>query len=112
MKWRLAVPLLSLLVWGFILACNDGFMPSQPVQASFTAGERTGFGFNGTASGFPTGAVRLTGGGSYVPITASNAASSDTKVVSSGGFDCDETISQGPLNGCQEDQGVRWDTAQ
>jgi hypothetical protein len=112
MESRIAVPLLSLLVWGSILACNDGFMPNKLTEASFSAGERTGFGFNGTAAGFPTGAVRLTGGGSYVPSTATNTASSDTKAVSSGGFDCDLTVSQGPLNGCQKDQGVRWDTAQ
>jgi hypothetical protein len=33
-------------------------------------------------------------------------------VVSSGGFDCSLTIAQGPLLGCQQGEGVRWDTAQ
>jgi hypothetical protein len=36
----------------------------------------------------------------------------ETSVVSSGGFDCSATVAQGPLNGCQTGQGVRWDTAQ
>jgi hypothetical protein len=112
MTSRVAVPLLSLLVWGMVLACSDGFTPTNPVEASLNAGARSGFGFNGNASGFPTGAVRLTGGGSYVPGTASNTVGAKTTAVSSGGFDCDLTISQGPLTGCQQGQGVRWDTAQ
>jgi hypothetical protein len=33
-------------------------------------------------------------------------------VVSSGGFDCTDPVAQGPLAGCQRDEGVRWDTAQ
>jgi len=71
-----------------------------------------GFGFNGTASGFPTGAVFLTGGGSYHAATASNTVPSETEVVSAGGFRCTKGVAQGPLSGCATGQGVRWDTAQ
>ena len=113
MKSRVAVPLLCLLIWMGVLACTDGVVPTDAVDASFSAGGRSGFGFNGNASGFPTGAVRLTGGGSYDPTTASNVIPTETTVVvSSGGFDCDETVAQGLLAGCQAGEGVRWDTAQ
>jgi len=112
MTSRVAVPLLCLLVWIGVLACNDGIMPTDPAAASFTAGGRAAFGFNGNASGFPTGAVRLTGGGSYDPATASNIVPTETSVVSSGGFDCTAPVAQGPLAGCQRGEGVRWDTAQ
>jgi hypothetical protein len=70
------------------------------------------FGFNGTVSGFATGAVRITGGGAY------DLASSF--VHSAGGFRCLEDVRQGPLSAsinpndpgpCLEDEGVRWDTA-
>ena len=112
MTSRVAVPLLCLLVWIGVLACSNGVMPTDPAAASFTAGGRAAFGFNGNASGFPTGAVRLTGGGSYDPATASNIVPTETSVVSSGGFDCTDPVAQGPLAGCQRDEGVRWDTAQ
>ena len=71
-----------------------------------------GFGFNGTVSGFPTGAVRLTGGGSYDPATATNTLDAETVVASAGGFDCAESVAQGPLAGCVAGEGVRWDTVQ
>ena len=112
MKSRVAVPLLCLLIWMGVLACSDGMIPTDTREASFSAGGRSGFGFSGNARGFPTGAVRLTGGGSYSVETASNVVPSETSVVSSGGFDCSETVAQGPLTGCQAGQGVRWDTAQ
>ena len=58
-------------------ACNDD--SSAPAGASYSAsglaasstagGAREGFGFNGTVSGFPTGAVFLTGGGSFDAAT-------------------------------------------
>jgi hypothetical protein len=109
---RIAAPLLCLLVFT-ALACSDGTTPTGPAAAaSLTAGGRAAFGFNGNASGFPTGAVRLTGGGSYNPGTASNTVPSETSAVSSGGFDCTTTVAQGPLAGCQAGEGVRWDTAQ
>ena len=112
MTSRVAIPLLCLFVWIVVLACSDGIIPTDPVEASFKAGGRAAFGFNGIASGAPTGAVHLTGGGSYDPSTASNTVPGETSVVSSGGFDCTATVAQGPLSGCQEGEGVRWDTAQ
>jgi hypothetical protein len=82
-------------------------------QYSRSGARRVGFGFNGTASGFPIGAVFLTGGGSYDPATASNAANdTTTDVKSGGGFRCIDGVGQGPLNHCLTDEGVRWDTAQ
>ncbi|HEU5305269.1 MAG TPA: hypothetical protein VFU40_11540 [Gemmatimonadales bacterium] len=110
--FRVAVPLLCLLVSVVVFACGDGIIPTDPVEASFTAGGRAAFGFNGNASGAPTGAVHINGGGSYDPATASNTVPSETSVVSRGGFDCTATVAQGPLAGCQEGEGVRWDTAQ
>jgi hypothetical protein len=65
---------------------------------------QTGFGFNAREiSGFPNGAVSLTGGGAFNP---------GTKFVhSAGGFRCTEDVSgMVPLNGCLAGQGVRWDT--
>jgi hypothetical protein len=73
-----------------------------------------GFGFNAeNIRGFPTGAVRLTGGGAY---------GLDTGFVNSaGGFRCLEDVKQGPLSvsinpddpgQCLAGQGVRWDTAE
>jgi len=86
----------------------------QPdLSAAFaSAGGRHGFGFNGTASGFPTGAVFLTGGGSYEAASASNTVPSETRVASGGGFRCIAGVTQGPLSGCAAGEGVRWDTAQ
>jgi hypothetical protein len=76
------------------------------VPAAFAAsGSQTGFGFNAEdISGAPTGAVRLTGGGAFNPETGF--------VHSGGGFRCIRTVGQGPLEGCLEGQGVRWDTAE
>jgi len=73
---------------------------------------RVGFGFNGTASGFPTGEVFLTGGGSYDRFA--------NRVASGGGFRCLADVLQGPLSTsinsddvgpCLAGEGVRWDTA-
>ena len=64
-----------------------------------------GFGFNARGiSGFPTGEVRLTGGGAYNPDTGF--------VHSAGGFRCTEDVAQGPLTGCLAGEGVRWDTVE
>lgn len=103
------------------VGCVDG--PTSPTSQSATRGTSTpaelalkagkkGFGFYGTARGFPTGAVILTGGGSYQAATASNTVPSETEVVSGEGFRCTEGVAQGPLSGCVAGQGVRWDTAQ
>jgi hypothetical protein len=69
------------------------------------AGGHVGFGFNATdIRGFPTGAARLTGGGSYDPGTGF--------VKSAGGFRCTNDVGQGPLAGCLTGEGVRWDTVE
>jgi hypothetical protein len=108
-----SVPLsISLLGLSLLLGCGEGSTPTEAVRPTFRAGGRAGFGFKGEAKGFPTGAVRLTGGGSYDASTASNIVPTVTSVASGGGFDCTEPVGQGPLAGCQKDQGVRWDTAQ
>jgi hypothetical protein len=56
----------------------------------------SGFGFNGSVKGFPAGEVRLTGGGSFDPATASNTVPIETSVASAGGFDCTAAVAQGP----------------
>jgi hypothetical protein len=102
-------------------ACADqapaptGLTPTRDVARSTITGPKTdghAFGFNGTASGFPTGSVFLTGGGSYDAATANNTVPRDTRAVSSGGFRCSNAVAQGPLAGCLKDEGVRWDTVQ
>lgn len=104
---------LAVFALAAVIACNqDSMAPSQTSHSNLAVHGRSGFGFNGTASGFPTGAVRLTGGGSYDASTASNTVPTETSVSSAGGFDCTTTIAQGLLSGCQAGQGVRWDTSQ
>lgn len=72
-----------------------------PVAA---AAEKAGFGFNATeVQGFRTGAVAISGGGAFDPLTGF--------VHSGGGFSCLEDVGQGPLTGCLAGEGVRWDTA-
>jgi hypothetical protein len=93
------------------IAASESSRPA-PSAAQASAGGNQGFGFNGTASGFPTGSVFLTGGGSYDPATASNAVSTGTFAHSGGGFRCTTGVAQGPINGCAAGEGVRWDTAQ
>jgi hypothetical protein len=86
-----AVSLLGLL-------CILAFSSSAAAQA------KNAFGFNSAnISGFPTGAVELTGGGAY--------DLADNFVHSGGGFRCTSAVAQGPLTGCLRGQGVRWDTA-
>ena len=75
------------------------------VVPASAAGGHIGFGFNATGiSGFPHGAARLTGGGSYDPTSGF--------VKSAGGFRCTSDVGQGPLSGCLSGQGVRWDTVE
>jgi len=109
------------VVIGIAAACNDPATTPTSQTAAYQlggaaaearAGGLVGFGFNGTASGFPTGAVFLTGGGSFDPASASNTVPTDTRVVSNGGFRCTAGIAQGPLSGCATGEGVRWDTRQ
>lgn len=111
--------LVALVAFG--AACSDHSKDPAGPPASYSAaglsaagggGARQGFGFNGTVSGFPTGKVFLTGGGSFDASTASNVVPTETDVKSGGGFRCLAAVAQGPLAGCAEGQGVRWDTAQ
>lgn len=108
-----ALSLLPLLGLALALACSDGANPTDAPHPAFEAGGRGGFSLNGDASGFPTGAVRLTGGGSFDPTTASNTVPTEAAVASTGGgFSCIAPVGQGPLTGCAAGEGVRWDTAQ
>jgi hypothetical protein len=106
--------LFALLGASLALGCSDGTSPTDAVRPAFKTGGRSGFGFNGSVSGFPTGEVRLTGGGSFDPATANDIVPTPTSVASAGGFDCTRAIAvgQGPLGGCGDDEGVRWDTEQ
>jgi hypothetical protein len=95
------VPLLLTFLGALVPAAS---VVAQPPQA--------GFGFNGSVSGFPTGAVNVTGGGAFgLPDF----------VHSAGGFSCLADVKQGPLSisvnpndpgPCLAGQGVRWDTAE
>ena len=95
---------------------NAPTIPVSPTLAQSASlasrSSNQGFGFNGEASGFPTGVVRLTSGGSFDATTASNTVPTETRVNSGGGFRCTDAVAQGPLNGCAAGEGVRWDTAQ
>jgi hypothetical protein len=100
MRTHWKVPVLVTFVGTVVLATP---VVAQPPQGAF--------GFNGAVSGFPTGAVSVTGGGAYDLATGF--------VNSAGGFSCLADVLQGPLsmsknpNGpCLAGQGVRWDTAE
>jgi hypothetical protein len=113
---RRTIPLPLFLAAGvLVLGCADpqtAPTSSASTRANVASSGRVGFGFNGTVSGFPTGEVRLTGGGSYALATATNEPDAVTTVKSAGGFDCVASIAQGPLAGCAAGEGVRWDTVQ
>jgi hypothetical protein len=114
--YRSTAGALALLTLALASGCTDSdTTPVAPAQATLSlgaGGSNQGFGFNGSASGFPTGAVTLTGGGAFDAATASNTVPSETTVHSAGGFSCTGAVAQGPLSGCAEGEGVRWDTAQ
>ena len=89
------------VVAGAVLACL-ALVAGASVSAA--ASTHTGFGFNARdIAGFPTGHVRLTGGGAFDATTGF--------VHSGGGFRCTADVNQGPLAGCLAGEGVRWDTA-
>jgi hypothetical protein len=93
-------------------ALSPGDIPSQVFTTAARSGGPSpdaGFGFNGVVSGFPTGKVFLSGGGTFDLATGF--------AKSSGGFSCLEDVEQGPLNvsinpddpgRCLAGQGVRW----
>jgi hypothetical protein len=93
-----------------LLTFLDTLLLATPLAAQPPQGA---FGFNGAVSGFPTGAVSVTGGGAYDLATGF--------VHSAGGFSCLEDVEQGPLSmsinpddpgPCLAGEGVRWDTAE
>lgn len=100
----------------FVPYTADYFFYKEATGASAANGKeaKIGFGFNARLiSGFPHGAVFLTGGGAYDLATGF--------VHSGGGFSCLEDVLQGPLSvsinpddpgPCLAGQGVRWDTAE
>jgi hypothetical protein len=74
-------------------------------STAVAGGSNVGFGFNARdIKGAPTGAVRLTGGGSFSASTGVAHAG--------GGFRCTSSVNQGPLAGCLTGEGVRWDTVE
>src|SRR5215467_4856308 len=84
---------------------------ASPVIKAIHPSPDAGFGLNGDVSGFPTGRVFVSGGGTF------DLASGFVR--SSGGFSCLEDVRQGPLSvsinpddpgPCLQRQGVRWDT--
>lgn len=98
-----------------MIACGDtrSTLTAAPESRSADLGPRRliSVAFNGEASGFPTGVVRLTGGGAFDPATA-GSTSPDVRVPNlGGGFSCVAPVDQPPLKGCAKDEGVRWDTA-
>jgi len=121
----------TLILGGLVMVgCSNPARPdstlSAPLTTTSSAGAITpasaaggnppspdaGFGFNGVVSGFPTGKVFVSGGGTF------DLASGFVR--SSGGFSCLESVGQGPLSvsinpddpgPCLAGQGVRWDTA-
>ena len=108
----------------FAAACGDGDRTSTstgltaaggepPLSTSLaSSGENRGIGFDGSAHGFPTGSVLLTGGGTFDAATAMNVIPHETRVEINGGFRCSATVAQGPLTGCLTGEGIRWDTEQ
>jgi|SRR5512143_2193978 hypothetical protein len=73
------------------------------VASSASASGKESFSFNAPViSGFPGGrAVELTGGGAYILPDFVHAG---------GSFGCTSDITAGLFTGCQNGQGVRWDT--
>ena len=70
--------------------------------AAGAAGPNTSFAFNARDITGSSGAVTLTGGGTF------NASTHPAH--SGGGFSCTSPVTSGPLAGCQTGEGVRWDS--
>jgi hypothetical protein len=90
--------------WAFLALAATAATLAFAAPALAASDSQTGFGFSASEiSGFPSGAVSLTGGGAFNPGTGF--------VHSGGGFRCTEDVAgMVPLNGCLGGQGVRWDT--
>src|SRR5689334_18199428 len=61
-------------------------------QASHSSNQSVSF--HGGASGFPTGVVRLSGGGAFDATTASNTVPAETRVHAGGEFRCTAAVAQ------------------
>ena len=104
-RMRTGFKFVSIIIASVVLAAFAfGFGSSSTAGAA----SRVGLGFNAQLSGFPTGAVTLTGGGAYDP----NGIGPDSFVHAGGGFSCTASVNQGPLTGCAAGEGVRWDTVE
>jgi hypothetical protein len=85
-----------------LLAAATLLLPTSNVHSQQATGS---FSFHAPSiSGFPSGEVFLTGGGTFDPAT--------NVVKGGGGFRCLADINQGPLAGCKAGEGIRWDTAE
>jgi hypothetical protein len=119
MRYEFACAALAAVI-ALATACGDASRSSSSPEtsralarsAATSSHSAQGLGFNGSVSGFPTGVVFLTGGGSFDIATASNVVPTDTRVSGGGGFRCTDAVAQGPLNGCAAGEGVRWDSVQ
>jgi hypothetical protein len=93
---------------GVVILSVAGLLAVVPVQSAGASGSpNVGFGFNASnISGFPTGSVALTGGGALNPDTSRGFAHAG------GSFTCTSPVDQNqpPFGGCQQGEGVRWDT--
>ena len=104
-RMRTGFKFVSIIIASVVLAAFAfGFGSSSTAGAA----SRVGLGFNAQLSGFPTGAVTLTGGGAYDP----NGIGPSSFVHAGGGFSCTASVNQGPLAGCAAGEGVRWDTVE
>jgi len=90
------------LLSAVVLGAGCGERPTSPTASlvpSFSngsSGSKHGFGFNGRASGFPTGAVFLTGGGSYNAATASNTIPARRSSIRAAAFAARAAWRRGP----------------
>jgi hypothetical protein len=91
---------------GFLAAAAVLLIAPLGSSTALAAGSTVGFGFDAPdISGFPTGAVALTGGGAF------NLSAAAGSVHAGGGFSCTQTVGQAFLAGCLQGEGVRWDAA-
>lgn len=75
------------------------------VSSALSQSANHSFAFNATSiSGFPSGEISLTGGGTYQPQSGF--------LHTGGGFRCTRDINQGPLAGCKAGEGIRWDASE
>jgi hypothetical protein len=93
------------LAAGLVLIVQAANAVSANVGVGFTAPSIAGF-----PGDFSGGTAFLSGGGAYDPATASNTDPESAFVHSNGGFRCLADVHQGPLQGCLQGEGVRWDT--